>query len=306
MTLIAPHNCHFVNNTLTGCDEVGILLSSSDNCTLGDNRIINGEGHGFYVQYTENTTFISNVIANCSRFGFYITSTANCTFVNNTLESEGFGIKGDLQYWIHDFSENTVNAKPFGYFIKENDTEIDGSQFGQIFLIDCFNVSLSSGAFFNASIGISLFSCVNCTISNANFTGNLQGIDLLHSENITLRNNNLIDCGIRFDGNETKYWTVTESGNTVNGKQFGYFLNQEKLVLDGDDYGQLVLVDSDHLSIAKNQGYHRIGLHVVEDNIAAVNLYKKLGFIIEGVLKDAYFGADEEYHNMLVMGKILR
>jgi L-phenylalanine/L-methionine N-acetyltransferase len=60
------------------------------------------------------------------------------------------------------------------------------------------------------------------------------------------------------------------------------------------------------LSIAKNQGYHRIGLHVVEDNIAAVNLYKRLGFIIEGVLKDAYFGADEEYHNMLVMGKILR
>ena len=56
------------------------------------------------------------------------------------------------------------------------------------------------------------------------------------------------------------------------------------------------------LSIAEEQGLHRIGLHVVEDNRAAVNLYKKLGFTIEGTMRDAYFGADNKYHNMLVMG----
>lgn len=56
------------------------------------------------------------------------------------------------------------------------------------------------------------------------------------------------------------------------------------------------------LGIAKNQGLHRIGLHVVEDNVVAVNLYKKVGFVIEGTMRDAYFGQDEKYHNMLVMG----
>jgi putative acetyltransferase len=59
------------------------------------------------------------------------------------------------------------------------------------------------------------------------------------------------------------------------------------------------------LSIAEEQGLHRIGLHVVEDNRAAVNLYKKLGFIIEGTMKDAYYGEDESYHNLLVMGILL-
>jgi RimJ/RimL family protein N-acetyltransferase len=56
------------------------------------------------------------------------------------------------------------------------------------------------------------------------------------------------------------------------------------------------------LTLARNKDLHRIGLKVVEENKAAVRLYKKLGFAIEGVMKDAYFGADHKYHNILVMG----
>ena len=58
------------------------------------------------------------------------------------------------------------------------------------------------------------------------------------------------------------------------------------------------------LPIAKHQGLHRIGLHVVEDNVAAVKLYQKIGFVIEGTIRDAYYGADGKYHNMLVMGMV--
>lgn len=56
------------------------------------------------------------------------------------------------------------------------------------------------------------------------------------------------------------------------------------------------------LTLARNKGLHRIGLEVVEDNKAAVRLYKKFGFEVEGVMKDAYFGTDNKYHNLLVMG----
>jgi RimJ/RimL family protein N-acetyltransferase len=60
------------------------------------------------------------------------------------------------------------------------------------------------------------------------------------------------------------------------------------------------------LTVAEEQGLHRIGLHVVEDNTAAMKLYKKLGFKVEGTLVDAYYGADEKYHNMLVMGVVFQ
>ncbi len=59
------------------------------------------------------------------------------------------------------------------------------------------------------------------------------------------------------------------------------------------------------LMLAKDRGLHRIGLEVVEDNAAAVALYKREGFKVEGILRDAYFGEGGRYHNMLVMGIIL-
>lgn len=59
------------------------------------------------------------------------------------------------------------------------------------------------------------------------------------------------------------------------------------------------------LSEARRRELHRVGLEVVEDNVPAVQLYKKAGFEIEGTLKDGYFGEDGEYYNILVMGLLL-
>jgi RimJ/RimL family protein N-acetyltransferase len=59
------------------------------------------------------------------------------------------------------------------------------------------------------------------------------------------------------------------------------------------------------IELAKREGLHRIGLDVIADNKPAIHLYQKFGFKIEGVKKDAYFGADGKYHDELVMGLIL-
>lgn len=274
IALIGTNDCTIANNTLSDCGYYGIAQAmSSYNCTLSENRVINCEGYGFHLAYLKYSIVESNYIRNCGEmgirfqdsenvtvadneiidsgfFGLYIRSTANCTFVNNTLQNGGFEIVGSKDYWIHNFSENVVNGKPLGYFLRTNNTEIDGNQFGQLFLIDCFNVSLDSGVFFNVSVGPSLLSCSNCTISDMEISENLYGISLFESENTTLRNNTLIECGIIFNGADTKYWTISETGNKVNGKPFGYYLNQDDLTINGEEYGQLVLVNSDCLSVA--------------------------------------------------------
>jgi len=58
------------------------------------------------------------------------------------------------------------------------------------------------------------------------------------------------------------------------------------------------------LELAKEEGVHRIGLHVIADNRIAVHLYEKFGFRVEGVMKDSYFGADGKYHDEIVMGLV--
>jgi RimJ/RimL family protein N-acetyltransferase len=59
------------------------------------------------------------------------------------------------------------------------------------------------------------------------------------------------------------------------------------------------------LELARKQGLHRIWLEVVEDNKAAIGLYYKIGFEIEGRLKSCFLGDDNKYHDTLVMGILL-
>jgi len=59
------------------------------------------------------------------------------------------------------------------------------------------------------------------------------------------------------------------------------------------------------IELARKEGLHRIGLTVIADNKPAIHLYQKMGFKIEGIMKDSYFGADEKYHDEVVMGLIL-
>jgi len=56
---------------------------------------------------------------------------------------------------------------------------------------------------------------------------------------------------------------------------------------------------------ARRRGFHRVGLEVVADNAGAIKAYERAGFVIEGRLKDAFFGDDGIYHDQLVMGVIL-
>ena len=59
------------------------------------------------------------------------------------------------------------------------------------------------------------------------------------------------------------------------------------------------------LEQARGRQFHRVGLEVVSDNTGAVRAYEKAGFVVEGRLRDAFYGDDERYHDQLVMGIVL-
>ncbi len=59
------------------------------------------------------------------------------------------------------------------------------------------------------------------------------------------------------------------------------------------------------IEIAKERGFHRLGLTVVADNHAAVKVYEKVGFKKEGIARDAFYGDDHLYHDEVEMGLLL-
>jgi len=60
------------------------------------------------------------------------------------------------------------------------------------------------------------------------------------------------------------------------------------------------------LQLAKNDNMHRIQLTVVKENKTALHLYEKFGFQNEGISRDAYYGQDNKYHDIVNMGLILK
>ncbi len=59
------------------------------------------------------------------------------------------------------------------------------------------------------------------------------------------------------------------------------------------------------LDLARKQELHRIWLEVAEGNKAAIGLYEKIGFKIEGRLRSSFVEDDNKYHDTLVMGILL-
>lgn len=59
------------------------------------------------------------------------------------------------------------------------------------------------------------------------------------------------------------------------------------------------------IAAARNEKLHKIVLEVVAENAPAVHIYQKVGFRVEGATKESYFGGDEKYHDLFIMGLIL-
>ncbi|WP_410982791.1 GNAT family N-acetyltransferase [Bacillus cereus] len=69
----------------------------------------------------------------------------------------------------------------------------------------------------------------------------------------------------------------------------------------GYGIGKNLLQES--ISWADANGIKKIALNVLETNGKAITLYKKLGFEIEGVLKNDKRLADGQYYNTIIMGR---
>ncbi|ASK63953.1 GNAT family N-acetyltransferase [Virgibacillus phasianinus] len=80
--------------------------------------------------------------------------------------------------------------------------------------------------------------------------------------------------------------------------EFGVCVLQE---FWGYGIGRTLLKES--LAWADTNGIKKVTLHVLETNHKAINLYKKLGFEIEGQLKNDRFLSDGEFYNTIIMGR---
>jgi nitrous oxidase accessory protein NosD len=174
--LYISEECTLVRNTVEGC----IGLYDSDNCTISSNRQYDdpdmGSDTGFNMMWCDDCILYNNTIVG-NVFGIWLSCCLRLTLDSNVMVGNGiFTWDYESRYFDINSSGNKVNGMPLGLFYEQQGLIIDGSEYGQIILASCQNVSVRGGCFDNASAGVIITLCHRTEVTNATSGYNYLGI----------------------------------------------------------------------------------------------------------------------------------
>jgi parallel beta-helix repeat protein len=135
----------------------GLRVVESIGCNISKNQFI-GDGTGVRLHMSDNCSLTDNEFIGCG-FDYFE--------VHNPKTPGGHGLN---------ISDNLVNGRHLLISEGQSDTALTGSNYGQIWLFDCYNVSIVGGNFEAATRGVTFTNCENCsvvgsTISDCVITG---------------------------------------------------------------------------------------------------------------------------------------
>lgn len=126
--------------------NAGIVLSDDcEHSLVIENEIHRVEFTGIHVYASDNVTIQDNIITDTQKESLFLLANKNCTVINNDFQN-GVSIWEiwDRAEWYHNFSGNFVGTKEIGYFRDIDDSIIDGTNYGQLFLVNCQNVAVQN------------------------------------------------------------------------------------------------------------------------------------------------------------------
>ncbi len=238
------NNVIVTNNTAFANSDSGVCGFCAENCIFSNNTVHQNQQNGLDITQSVNSLVVNNTIYDNDIYGLEIGYSRNCTVSDNVFQNGGLVVAGaELADWMLNVVDNSVNGKALGYFTNMSDVIIDGSQYGQAILVNCIRVTLQDGVFDAADIGIAVYYSSNCTVNSTSVSDNYIGIWLYSTNSSNIVDNTLVNNGIVVTGWDLSNWVHSFTGNLVNSKPLGYFLNQSALIIDGSAYGQVVVVN---------------------------------------------------------------
>ena len=164
------------------------------------NTIINNtfskNNNAISLDSSNNNEIVNNTILKNSNYGIKIAWSTNNVIKNNKLFGCGLEIIGnDLNYYIHEITNNRVNDKPIYYYLQEDRITIP-SDAGQIILVDCSYITIEETKISNTSTAVVIAFSNHITIRNCEFSENYRGIYLYYSNKCNIRRNNFIKNSI--------------------------------------------------------------------------------------------------------------
>jgi len=195
----------------------GVYLFQSNNLTLLDVHIsstttgLGQWGRGIYGSGCNHLTISQSSLSNNTPFGIEFSSVTDSTLDEITAEGNywcdmsltaclrltltdcilesGITFWGPSESaWEHSYSNIEVGGLPFGYFENRSGLTIDGSQYGQIVVVDSDDVEVNSARMNGVSSGVSVVFSYNCSIVDSEISAIERGCFVYKSNHCIVEN----------------------------------------------------------------------------------------------------------------------
>lgn len=255
------------SNYFQNCVYEGIGLTSCTGCFLEDNILSGMDQHN-------------------GQYGFAIRNSRLCTLVRNNVT--GFGTAIEITDGaMYAVSENYIGQCFGGVMVRGNDTIINDNEIIStgycVSLRGAFRIIIDSNELHSSILangidvngggdsnitenilsvhdkGIRMQGTKNILVSGNSFSDCFYavsfeevayiGLEDGYPTNCKIIDNSLEDCGISFRISDPAGMDHEISGNLVNGRQLAYFYRTTDIHIDGTQYGRIILVACEDVSI---------------------------------------------------------
>ncbi|MCG3259956.1 MAG: right-handed parallel beta-helix repeat-containing protein, partial [Candidatus Heimdallarchaeota archaeon] len=227
-----------INNTCNTGTMYGIRARSSPYISIINNTCTQSNEGGIFLNYCNFSYIYGNNLTNNYKGGMLLDDSFYAKIIANILKNNSF--------------QGGIRLSKSQSALVENNTCIDNVQFN-IRLSRSNDSVVRDNYCYGKGTGLSVVMGGNVTILNNDISTEMYGLFIKDSEYSEITENRLIECDYCFyELNPEDYHTYIVENNLVNGKEFGYFTNQQNLEITEPIYGQMLLSNCSGF-IIKNQ-----------------------------------------------------
>ncbi len=269
-------NSTITSNSISDSGAYAIWVVVSPRCFIDMNTITGTTHSGIYVMQCPDANINDNDISMASSQGILALNSPRTTIANNWVNgSQTYGIN------MHGLHNSTVSG---------NTVEGGGEAF---YMSSSMNVEVAANTLSGTGLeAVHVMGSTNITfVDNSIDFPSEQGIFLHGITDSHFRDNTLTGCGFVFELHLIDTYEHEFSGNTVNGKPLYYAWNGSSIDLNGDDYGQILLMNSTDCTVTGGDfdsasvpiaGYGTHNL-LIQDAHFSNNLAAYIGYLAENV-----------------------
>ena len=308
------YNCEVRGNSIrtTWGDSIGIEIAGGG-LNFVTYNLVRNSFKGARLQGTLNSIFSLNEIANCttgvsleemSYFEVPWGPPIDCELNENVLIGCSFAFDLYSQVgFAHTMDGNTINGEPFGYFYNATSAQIDGQNYGQIILANCYDVELVNTHLEGQSTAISVLFSERVEIDSAIVRNNENGIHIRGSREIIL--NSIIseqnELAVNIESSESCYIYKSE----IHHNFYGLLIEESARCTIYDcnisqNYLSAVLVGADESVVEDNDiRDNDYGLHLLRTDHCYVIGNRLLNNFATGILINRASEGNLVYRNQI-------